>query len=60
MIICLICFDEIIEELVLKNNLSLVLEKRKGMHDVTNINNRRKEFIVKTLSSINGDLKVDE
>ena len=60
MIICLICFDEIIEELVLKNNLSLVLEKRKGMHDVTNINNRRKEFIVKKLSSINGDLKVDE
>ena len=30
------------------------------MNEVTNINNRRKEFIVNNLSSINGDLKVDE
>ena len=35
-------FDEVIEESVLKYDLSLVLEKWKIMHEVTEINNRRK------------------
>ena len=35
-------FDEVIEESVLKNDLSLVWENRKRLHEVTKINNRRK------------------
>ena len=41
-------FDELNEKSVLKNDLSLVLEKRKTIHKIKKINNRIKERIVKT------------
>ena len=45
---------------MLKNDLSLVMEKIKRIHEVTKINNRRKEVITKKLSSSDGDVKVDD
>ena len=53
-------FDKVIEEMLFKNDLSLILDLRKREHEVVKFNNKRTYFSAKNLSSTEGDLKVND